>query len=108
MTPPATDRRWFGPTVVLGVLGTGIAAFAGGKPWAAPDGGAGSTLVDKSGGHVPLAAALGLVGLAVVGRARALASARTRPSISGAPRPGRTRPPGGTSPRSPPWSRCSQ
>jgi len=67
MTQPATDRRWFGPTVVLGVLGTGSAAFAGGKPWAAPDGGAGSTLVDKSGGHVPLAAALGLVGLACWG-----------------------------------------
>ena len=34
------------------------------KPWAAPDGAAGSTLVDKTGGHVPLAAALGLVALA--------------------------------------------
>ena len=53
--------------MVLGVVGTGLGAFAGGKPWAAPDGGAGSTLVDKSGGHVPLAAALGLVGLACWG-----------------------------------------
>lgn len=68
MTQPATDRRrWFGPTVVLGVVGTGLGAFAGGKPWAVPDGGAGSTLIDKSGGHVPLAAALGLVGLACWG-----------------------------------------
>jgi len=68
MTQPVADRRrWFGPTVVLGVVGTALAAFAGGKPWAAPDGGAGSTLVDRSGGHVPLAAALGLVGLACWG-----------------------------------------
>ena len=68
MTQPAADRRRrFVPTVVLGVVGTGLGAFAGGKPWAAPDGGAGSTLVDKSGGHVPLAAALGLVGLACWG-----------------------------------------
>ena len=68
MTQPAADRRrWFVPSVVLGVVGAGLCAFAGGKPWAAPDGGAGSTLVDKSGGHVPLAAALGLVGLACWG-----------------------------------------
>jgi uncharacterized membrane protein (TIGR02234 family) len=68
MTQPAADRRrWFVPSVVLGVVGTGLGAFAGGKPWAAPDGGAGSPLVDKSGGHVPLAAALGLVGLACWG-----------------------------------------
>src|SRR5205814_408615 len=60
-------RRWFGPTVVLGLVGTGLGALAGGEPWAAPDGSDGSTLVDKSGGHVPLAAALGLVGLACWG-----------------------------------------
>jgi uncharacterized membrane protein (TIGR02234 family) len=44
-----------------------VSALAGAKPWAAPDGRAGSTLVDKSGGHVPLAAALGLLGLACWG-----------------------------------------
>ena len=60
-------RRWFGPAVVLGLGGTGLCALAGGKPWAAPDGEPGSTLVERSGGHVPLAAALGLVGLAVWG-----------------------------------------
>jgi uncharacterized membrane protein (TIGR02234 family) len=60
-------RRWFGPAVLVGIAGTGLCALAGSKPWAAPDGQAGSTLVDKSGGHVPLAAALGLVGLACWG-----------------------------------------
>jgi uncharacterized membrane protein (TIGR02234 family) len=49
------------------VAGTGLVALAGAKPWAAPDGAAATTLVDKSGGHVPLAAALGLVGLACWG-----------------------------------------
>jgi uncharacterized membrane protein (TIGR02234 family) len=60
-------RRSFGPTVLAGVAGTGICALAGGKPWAVPDGQAGSTLADRSGGHVPLAAALGLAGLACWG-----------------------------------------
>lgn len=65
MSRPATEgRRWFAPTVLLGIAGTGLDALAGAKPWAAPDGNAGSTLVDRSGGHVPLAAALGLAGLA--------------------------------------------
>jgi uncharacterized membrane protein (TIGR02234 family) len=63
----AEGRRWFGPAVVLGLVGTGLIALAGSKPWAAPDGRAGSTLADKTGGHVPLAAALGLVGLAAWG-----------------------------------------
>jgi uncharacterized membrane protein (TIGR02234 family) len=66
--PPVAERRTgFGPTVLAGVAGTGLSALAGAKPWAAPDGRAGSTLVDKTGGHVPLAAALGLVGLACWG-----------------------------------------
>jgi uncharacterized membrane protein (TIGR02234 family) len=60
-------RRWFGPAVLAGTAGTGLCALAGSKPWAVPDGRAGSTLVDKTGGHVPLAAALGLVGLACWG-----------------------------------------
>jgi uncharacterized membrane protein (TIGR02234 family) len=63
----AAGRRWFGPTVLLGVAGTGLDALAGAKPWALPSGGAGSPLVDRTGGHVPLAAALGLVGLAAWG-----------------------------------------
>jgi uncharacterized membrane protein (TIGR02234 family) len=57
-------RRTFGPVVLAGLVGSGLAALAGSKPWAAPDTAAGSTLVDKTGGHVPLAAALGLVALA--------------------------------------------
>jgi uncharacterized membrane protein (TIGR02234 family) len=61
----ARGRRLFGPVVVLGLLGSGLVALAGTKPWAAPDGG--STLVDQTGGHVPLAGALGLVSLACWG-----------------------------------------
>jgi uncharacterized membrane protein (TIGR02234 family) len=64
---PAEGRRWFGPAILVGLAGTGLSALAGSKPWAAPDGQAGSTLADKTGGHVPLAAALGLVGLATWG-----------------------------------------
>ena len=60
-------RRWFGPAVLGGLAATGACALAGGKPWASPDGQAGSTLVDETGGHVPLAAALGLAGLACWG-----------------------------------------
>jgi uncharacterized membrane protein (TIGR02234 family) len=68
VSPPVTEgRRWFGPAVLVGIAGTGLCALAGSKPWAAPDGQPGSTLVDKSGGHVPLGAALGLVGLACWG-----------------------------------------
>jgi uncharacterized membrane protein (TIGR02234 family) len=63
----ADRRTGFGSIVLAGVAGTGLSALAGAKPWAAPDGRAGSTLVDKTGGHVPLAAALGLVGLACWG-----------------------------------------
>lgn len=48
-------------------MGSGLAALAGTKPWAAPTGGSGATLVDKTGGHVPLAGALGLVALACWG-----------------------------------------
>ena len=67
MTRPAEGRRWFGPAVVLGLAGTGAAALAGSQPWAALDDTAGSPLVDRAGGHVPLAAALALVGLACWG-----------------------------------------
>jgi uncharacterized membrane protein (TIGR02234 family) len=67
MTRPAPDgRRWFAPTIVVGLAGSGLTALAGSKPWAAPDGQV-APLVDKTGGHVPLAAALGLVGLAAWG-----------------------------------------
>jgi uncharacterized membrane protein (TIGR02234 family) len=60
-------RRWFGPAVLLGIVAGGLSALAGAKPWAAPEGGDGVALVDHAGGHVPLAAALGLVGLACWG-----------------------------------------
>ncbi len=63
----ADGRRTFGATVLLGLLGSGLAALSGGKPWAAPDSQAGATLVDHTGGHVPLAGALGLVALACWG-----------------------------------------
>ena len=101
----ADGRRLFGPTVLVGLAGSGLAALSGGKPWAAPDSQAGSTLVDHSGGHVPLAGALGLVALAcwgvllvtrarvrrvvavlgavVLGRASALDSARAATVVLG-------------------------
>jgi hypothetical protein len=61
-------RRLFGATVLTGLAGAGLAAFAGGRAWAAPDTTGGTAaLVDRSGGHVPLAAALGLVALACWG-----------------------------------------
>ncbi|WP_151082645.1 Trp biosynthesis-associated membrane protein [Nocardioides cynanchi] len=61
-------RRLFGPTVLAGLAGSGLAAFAGGRPWASPDRTGGTAaLVDRSGGHVPLGAALGLVALACWG-----------------------------------------
>jgi uncharacterized membrane protein (TIGR02234 family) len=61
------ERRFFVPTLLGGLVGAGLCALAGGKPWAAPDGQPGSTLVDDTGGHVPLAGALGLVALAAWG-----------------------------------------
>jgi uncharacterized membrane protein (TIGR02234 family) len=60
-------RRWFGPAVLAGLAGSGLAALAGSKPWATLDGGAGSALVDRTGGHVPVSGALGLVALACWG-----------------------------------------
>jgi uncharacterized membrane protein (TIGR02234 family) len=60
-----TERRWFGPAVLAGLVGSGLCALAGAKPWAAPDGG--SALVEDTAGHVPLAGALGLVALAAWG-----------------------------------------
>lgn len=65
--PEADARRWFAPTAVLGVVATGLAALAGGRAWAAPDGSPGTTVMDGSGGHVPLAAALALAALACWG-----------------------------------------
>jgi uncharacterized membrane protein (TIGR02234 family) len=54
--------------VLTGLAGAGVAAFAGGRAWASPDATGGTAaLVDHSGGHVPLAAALGLVALACWG-----------------------------------------
>jgi uncharacterized membrane protein (TIGR02234 family) len=62
-----TERRWFVPAVVTGLVASGLCALAGTKPWAAPDGNAGSALINETGGHVPLAGALGLVALAAWG-----------------------------------------
>ncbi|MBO0845625.1 MAG: Trp biosynthesis-associated membrane protein [Nocardioides sp.] len=64
---PMTGRRWFGPAVVAGVVGSGLCALSGARAWAAPDGRPGSALVNDTGGHVPLAGALGLVALAAWG-----------------------------------------
>jgi len=61
------ERRRFAPTVLGGLTGAALCALAGAKPWAAPDGRPGSALVDDTGGHVPLAGALGLVALAAWG-----------------------------------------
>ena len=63
----ADGRRSFAPAVLGGLVASGLAALSGGKPWAAPDGGPGTTLVDHAGGHVPVAGALGLVALACWG-----------------------------------------
>jgi uncharacterized membrane protein (TIGR02234 family) len=63
----AEGRRLFAPALLGGLVGSGLAALCGGKPWAAPDRQAGSALVDSTAGHVPLAGALGLVALACWG-----------------------------------------
>ena len=34
----ADGRRTFGPAVLAGIVGSGLVALAGSKPWAAPDG----------------------------------------------------------------------
>ncbi|WP_028658782.1 Trp biosynthesis-associated membrane protein [Nocardioides insulae] len=65
-------RRTFGPVVLLGLAGGGLAALAGTKAWAEPVSGpnADSTALDLAQlagtvpGDVPLAGALGLVALA--------------------------------------------
>src|SRR5215212_1293297 len=65
--PMPERRRLFGPVFLAGAAGSGVCALAGAKPWAEPDVHAGPTLVDSAGGRVPLAAALGLAGLACWG-----------------------------------------
>jgi uncharacterized membrane protein (TIGR02234 family) len=62
-----TSRRSFGPAVLAGLVGSGLCALSGGKPWADSSGGSASALVGRSAGHVPLAGALGLVALACWG-----------------------------------------
>ena len=84
----ADGRRTFGADRPRSAsLGSGLAALSGGKPWAAPDSQAGATLVDHTGGHVPLAGALGLVALACWG---VVLVTRARVTTSGR-RPGRRR-----------------
>lgn len=68
-------RRTFGPVVLLGVAGAGLAAFGGSRPWAvAADPGQGdatgalaTTSVAAGSGEAPLAGALALVALACWG-----------------------------------------
>jgi uncharacterized membrane protein (TIGR02234 family) len=67
VTVARSHRRTFGPAVLLGLLGSGLCALSGGKPWADSSGGSASALVGASAGHVPLAGALGLVALACWG-----------------------------------------
>lgn len=66
-TPP---RRWFGPVVLVGLAGSGLATLAANRLWFAYDEAQGRAplvgLAD-TGGQVPLAAALGLVCLAAWG-----------------------------------------
>jgi uncharacterized membrane protein (TIGR02234 family) len=64
-----TPRRTFGPVVVLGLAGAGLAALAGHQPWAhgtAP-GGLGELTAAQEAGRVPAATALALVVLACWG-----------------------------------------
>ncbi|WP_166139696.1 Trp biosynthesis-associated membrane protein [Nocardioides ochotonae] len=63
-------RRSFGPVVLAGLAGAGLAAFAGTKPWARIDEGstgAAFAPMSDSAGESPLAASLALVVLACWG-----------------------------------------
>jgi uncharacterized membrane protein (TIGR02234 family) len=65
-----TERRTFGPTVLLGLAGSGLAALAGTREWATSSGDAAGLAVTASvtGAEAsPLVAALSLVGLAAWG-----------------------------------------
>ena len=84
----ADGRRLFAPTVLLGLAGSGLAALAGGKPWAAPDSHAGSTLVDHS-------------------RRPRAAGRRTRPGRLWRAGASSWSPAAGYAVRSPPWARWS-
>ncbi len=71
----SSPRRTFGPVLLLGLAGAGLAAFGGSRAWAAADdtrpseavGTLGSTSVAAGSGEVPLAGALALVALACWG-----------------------------------------
>lgn len=61
-------RRSFGPVLLLGLAGSGLAAVAGSKPWAALDDDRGvATVAGGAPGEMPLAGALALVVLACWG-----------------------------------------
>lgn len=70
-----SPRRTFGPVLLLGLAGSGLAAFGGSRAWAAADDAAppqavdalGSSAVVAGSGEVPLAGALALVALACWG-----------------------------------------
>jgi len=63
-----TDRRTFGPVVLLGLATAGFGAVAGNQRWATGDPGSGVAYVDvNDGAQVPLAPALSLALLAVWG-----------------------------------------
>ncbi len=66
----APPRRWFGPVVLVGLAGSGLATLAANRRWFAYDetqGRAPLVGLTDTGGQVPLAAALGLVCLAAWG-----------------------------------------
>jgi len=90
MAEPAQARRTFGPVVLLGLAGAGLAAVAGSKPWVRGSSGTISTDVDSgissalsldSVSQSPLAAALSLVVLACWGVVL-VAKGRVRRAVS--------------------------
>ncbi len=85
MRADAPGRRWFGPVVLAGLGGSGLATLAANRPWfaydealdLAPVAGLADTV-----GQVPLAAALGLVCLAAWG-ALLVTRGRLRRALAG-------------------------
>lgn len=85
MRAEASRRQWFGPVVLAGLAGSGLATLAANRRWFAYD----DTLAQAplagladTGGQVPLAAALGLVCLAAWG-ALLVTRGRLRRALAG-------------------------